>query len=168
MVNVDSTHRRAFNTRYNGCDSLLILNQTMKYLLSALMLFVALSSCSKSDRRVVELEETVKQQAAELNQLKAEQTSQDKDDALARELQLKRKVCTKVKVNEDTARIYFCGMMDTAFFLENPEPQARNDLHFFLEETGYSIASIEYFTPQGEMIYSITGTLSRAETIRYH
>ena len=91
----------------------------MKYLFVAWIVIVMLSSCSKSDRRVAELEETVKQQAREIEQLKTAQTVQEEDDAVANELRVRRKACTKVTVMDDTARIYFCGMMGVAFFLEN-------------------------------------------------
>ena len=140
----------------------------MKYLLVAWIVIVLLSSCSKSDRRVAELEETVKQQAREIEQLKTAQTVQEEDDAVANELRVRRKACTKVTVMDDTARIYFCAMMGVAFFLENPEPQSRLDLQLFLQKTGLDTGLIEYFTPQGEKMFSITGSLSSVETKSFH
>ena len=140
----------------------------MKPLFVAFIVIVFLNSCSKSATRVAELEETVKLQAQEIEQLKAAQTVRAEEDALASEFRAKRKACSKVKISGDTARIYFCGMMDTVFFLENPEPQSRHDLDFFLKRTGFETGVIEYYTPQGEKIFSITGDLSRVETHRYH
>ena len=140
----------------------------MKHLFVSLIVIVVLSSCLQSDRKVVELEDTVLKQAREIEQLKGGKTAQDDEDPVATELRVKRKACTKVTVSDYTARIYFCGMMDTAFFLENPEPQSRLDLNLFLEKTGFETGLIEYFTPQGEKIFSITGSLSSAETKRYH
>jgi hypothetical protein len=140
----------------------------MKYSIVAWIVIAILSSCSGSNKRVAELEEMVKQQAREIEQLRAAQTVQEEDDAVASVLRVRRKVCTKVKVMDDAARIYFCGMMGVAFFLENPEPQARLDLQLFLQKTGLDTGLIEYFTPQGEKIFAITGSLSSVETKSYH
>ena len=141
---------------------------TVKYKVAVLVLIIILSGCLKSDQRIAELEKTVKQQAEEIEQLKAAQTIQEEDNAVANELRARRKVCTKVKVMDDTAKIYFCGMMAVAFFLENPEPQSRLDLQLFLQKTGLDTGLIEYFAPQGEKIFSITGSLSSVETTSYH
>ena len=131
----------------------------MKYTLASIVIIV-LIGCSNTDREITELEETVKRQALEIEQLKSAQTLQKEDDAIARELKVKRKACTKVTVTDDKASIYFCGMMAVAFFLENPEPQSRLDLQLFLQKTGLETGLIEYFTPQGEKIFSIVDRLT--------
>ena len=124
--------------------------------------------CSESDRKVKKLEETIKQQGREIEQLKTAQTLKEPEDDLARELRVRRKVCTKVKVIDNTASMYFCGMMGVAFFLENPEPQSRLDLQLLLQKTGFEAGLVEYYTPEGEKVFSITGSLSSFATKRYH
>jgi len=159
----------------------------------------ALSGCSKTlsgtylskndnqENRSEALEETIKKQEEEINQLrskireqqeeierlKPKKATEDKNEAIKKALVRKwqqKKVCTNVEVSDETAKIYFCGILNAVFFLENPDTLARQDLDLFIKKTGRETGTIEYYTPPPSKtkIFSISGDLSRAETKTYN
>ena len=156
----------------------------------------ALAGCSKSlsdtyvnkgndeEYRIAELEETIKRQEGEIKQLQAKideqqgkkitqlkprQAAQDKDGAIAKAIRERLgKTCGDVKVRGELVKVSFCGVMGYVFFLENAEVRARLDLEFFLEKAERTTGTIEYHTPNGQKMFSISGSLSGAETKRYH
>ena len=120
---------------------------------------------SNEESRIAELEEVVKQQAEELKKLK---TNPTEEGEVVRALRVGKRPCTKIEVNEDTARIYFCNLLETALFLDLSERRAQSDLNLFTEKAGLEEATIEYFTPSGAKIFSISGSPSSAETKNYN
>lgn len=116
---------------------------------------------SNEESKIAELEEIVKQQAEELKELKNNPTEEGE---VIRALRVGKRSCTRIEINEDTARIYFCNILEAALFLDLSERRAQSDLELFTEKAGLEEATIEYFTPAEEKIFSISGSPSSAET----
>ena len=126
---------------------------------------VAFLETQKHKRELAELEEIVKRQAEELKELRSNPTEESE---VVRALRVGKRPCTKIEINEDTARIYFCNILETASFLDIAERRAYSDLNLFTENAGLEEATIEYFIPSGVKIFSISGSPSSAETKRFN
>ena len=157
----------------------------MKCLVLTLTIIFAvgtLAGCSKPESRVADLEanterqqeetrqlqEKLRQQQVEINQLKAKLPSQQEDDPIAKALLIKYGKCGKVDISGEVVKIYFCNIRAVASFIDTgPETHAVPDLNFFLTETGLKTGTIEYYTNKGAKVFSISGSLSSAETEMY-
>jgi len=151
--------------------------KTLPFTLVIIILLSVLICCSRlstgtsadnksyEESRIAELEEIVKRQAEELRELRPNPTQESE---VVRALRVGKRPCTKIEINEDTARIYFCNILETASFLDIAERRAYSDLNLFTENAGLEEATIEYFTPSGAKIFSISGSPSSAETKRFN
>jgi hypothetical protein len=147
--------------------------KNLSFTLVTIILLSALICCSRlvtgtspdkksnEEIRIAELEEVVKRQAEELKKLK---TNPTEEGEVVRALRVGKRSCTKIEINEDTARIYFCNILEAALFLEHSESRAYSDLNLFTEKAGLEEATIEYFVSSGAKIFSISGSPFSAET----
>jgi len=137
------------------------------------------------ENRIAELEETIKRQEEKIMQLQSivneqqEEIEQEKSRGVIKEkyklierlLSKRTKDCRNVKVNSKGAKIYYCSDIVAAYFFAIPETIESTvgpDFKLFLEKMGLQSGTIEYFNSAGVRLFSISGTLSRAEIKKYH
>ena len=79
----------------------------------------------KSEKnRIAELEETIKRQEEEIEQLRTKPAARNEDKEIAETLRKRRKgVCSNVVVSDGVAKFYFWGVMNAVIFLNDPENQ---------------------------------------------
>ncbi len=144
----------------------------MKHLFSSFTIIIVISVLSAGCAKTISDTSTNESNHEAHGIVEQEETSQNEDETIERALyNAWGKSYKKIEISDDVVRLYLLKPIDAVFFLDaHPEKRARRDLSTFLKIAGRNNGTIEYYIPppSNTKIFSITGSLTNAETKSYH
>ena len=128
----------------------------------------------KQDEEIMQLRTTLTKQQGAIGQQKSEPTIQKKENPVAKAVLKERSGLYSYAVYDggEVIKIYIGEFLDIISFMAGrPDKLAREDLDIFLVESGHKTGTIEYYGLDAKnnptKLFSITGSLSSAETVSY-
>jgi hypothetical protein len=126
----------------------------------------------KQDEMIKQLQSEINKQRLSSGEASGRQQPQNKENLVEQALRERWGCCDAqsrvVNVTDGVVSVYFNNIHDIIFFFETgADAYARLDLEVFLKKAGLENGTIEYYSAD-KKLYSISGSLTKAETAQYY